>query len=265
MTDHTSESHSLESHLRATREKGRKLLVPYVTGGLDDEWLEVVRALAMAGADAIEVGIPFSDPVMDGPIIQAASVRALERGVTPESIISALTGADIDVPIVVMTYVNLIAHAGYRRMANRLAEAGVAGAILPDLPVDEAGEWLVESAAAGIDSVLLAAPTSSDARLELICANCRGFVYGVGLMGVTGVRSELSDSAKTIARRLKAVTDLPVLIGVGVSNTEQAVEISEIADGVVVGSALVRRLLDGEGSESAADFIGSIREALDKG
>jgi tryptophan synthase alpha chain len=202
---------------------------------------------------------------MDGPIIQAASVRALDRGATPDGIIAALKGAEIDIPIVVMTYVNLIAHAGYRRMANRLAEAGVSGAILPDLPVDEAEEWLAESGSAGVDSVLLAAPTSTDERLELICAHCKGFVYGVGLMGVTGVRDELAASATTIAKRLKAVTDIPVLVGVGVSTPEQACAISEVADGVVVGSALVRRLLDGVGPEGAAEFIGSIRTALDGG
>ena len=246
---------TLESHLRAVRESGRKLLVPYVTGGLGDEWLDVVRAIAAAGADAIEIGIPFSDPVMDGPVIQEASVRALARGVTPDGLIAELGRAEIAIPVVVMTYVNLIAHGGYRRMASRMAENGVGGAILPDLPVDEAGEWLAESAAAGIDSVLLAAPTSTDERLELICANSRGFVYGVGLMGVTGVRSELAASATAIAGRLKAITDLPVLVGVGVSNAEQAVEISSISDGVVVGSALVRRLLDGEGPEGA----GSVR------
>lgn len=258
-------AHPLEAHLRTARDAGRKLLVPYVTGGLDDEWIDVVRALAAAGADAIEVGIPFSDPVMDGPVIQAASVQAIARGATPEVILAALERADVEVPIVVMTYVNLIAHAGYRRMANRFAESGVTGAIVPDLPVDEAGEWLTESAAAGVDSVLLAAPTSTDARLELICANCRGFVYGVGLMGVTGERSELAGSAMTIAKRLKGVTDLPVLIGVGVSTPEQACTIAATSDGVVVGSALVRRLLDGAGPDGAGAFIGSIREALDRG
>jgi tryptophan synthase alpha chain len=256
---------SLDAHLRAVREKGRKILVPYVTGGLDDEWLEVVRALAGAGADAIEIGIPFSDPVMDGPVIQEASVRALERGTTPEGVISDLARADVDVPLVVMTYANVVAHAGYARMANRLADAGISGAILPDLPVDEATEWIDETAAAGVDAVLLAAPTSTDERLKLICTSSRGFVYGVGLMGVTGERSALDASAKTIARRLKALTDTPVLVGVGVSTPAQATEISEVSDGVIVGSALVRRLLDGEGVDGAAEFVASLRTALDEG
>ena len=253
----------LEHHLRQMRDRGRRLLVPYVTGGLDDEWLDVVRAVAAAGADAIEVGIPFSDPVMDGPVIQEASVRALERGTTPDSVLAELADAEVGVPLVVMTYVNLVARAGYRRLASRLAEAGVAGAILPDLPLDEAGEWLEESAAAGVDAVLLAAPTSSDARIAEICAASNGFVYAVGLMGVTGERTELASSATTIATRLKRVTDTPVLVGVGVSTPAQAREVADVADGAVVGSALVRRLLDGVGPDGAGEFVASLRSALD--
>jgi tryptophan synthase alpha chain len=236
--------------------------VPYVTGGLEG-WIDVLRACAAAGADAIEVGIPFSDPVMDGPVIQAASVRALEAGATPDGILAALTRAEVEIPIVVMTYVNLVAHNGFRRMAHQLARSGVSGAILPDLPVDEAGEWLADASMAGVATVLLAAPTSTDKRLELICSTSRGFVYAVGLMGVTGERSEVAASALTIAARVKAVTDMPVLVGVGVSTPDQACAVAEVADGVIVGSALVRRLLDGVGPEGAGEFIGSIRHALD--
>jgi tryptophan synthase alpha chain len=254
----------LESHLRSARQAGRKLVVPYVTGGLDEQWLDVMAALSGAGADAIEVGIPFSDPVMDGPVIQEASVRALARGTTPQTIIAELARAEVGVPIAVMTYVNLIAHAGYHRMANSLAAAKVAGAILPDLPLDEAAEWMAEAEAAGIDAVQLVAPTTTDDRLERICAASRGFVYAVGLLGVTGERNEVAASALVIAQRCRAVTDLPVLVGVGVSNADQAVSICEEADGVVVGSALIRRLLDGEGPDGAARFIGSIRSGLDK-
>jgi tryptophan synthase alpha chain len=254
----------LEAPLRAARDRGRKLVVPYVTGGLDPEWVDVVRALAAAGADAIEVGIPFSDPVMDGPVIQEASVRALVRGTTPMSVIAGLEHLEVAVPVAVMTYVNLVARAGYHRMAQTLSDAGVAGVILPDLPIDEAVEWMAEAEAAGLDAVQLVAPTTTDDRLERICSASRGFVYAVGLLGVTGERAELASSSLVIARRCLEVTDTPTLVGVGVSNAEQAVAICEVADGVVIGSALIRRLLDGEGPAGAGAFIGEIREALDR-
>ena len=253
----------LETPLRAARDRGRKLVVPYVTGGLDAAWTDVVQSLAVAGADAIEVGIPFSDPVMDGPVIQEASVRALERGTTPELIIAELARLEIGVPVAVMTYVNIFAHAGFHRMAQSLAKAHIAGAILPDLPVDEASEWMDEAEAAGIDAVQLVAPTTPDDRLAWICERARGFVYAVGLLGVTGERTQLASSASVIAARCKRVTDTPVLVGVGVSNADQAVAICEDADGVVIGSALVRRLLAGEGAKGAAAFVEEIRHGLD--
>ncbi len=253
----------LEQHLRERRDLGRKLIVPYVTGGLDDDWLDVIASLAGAGADAIEIGIPFSDPVMDGPVIQEASVRALERGTTPQSIIAELAHIQCGVPLVVMTYVNIFVRTGFHRMANTLKDAGVAGAILPDLPIDEAGEWIDAADAAGIDAVQLVAPTTPDERLSNICKASRGFVYAVGLLGVTGERSELANSALIIAQRCKRETTTPVLVGVGVSNPEQATAICSTADGVVIGSALIRRLLDGEGPEGSAKFIGEIRKALD--
>jgi tryptophan synthase alpha chain len=254
---------ALESHLRAQLAAGRKLLVPYVTGGLDDEWLDVVRAIAAAGADAVEIGIPFSDPVMDGPVIQAASQRALARGATPAGIISEAAGLDTGIPLAVMTYVNLAGHMGYRRFAAALADAGIAGAILPDLPLDELGPWAEAADGAGVETVLLAAPTTPDDRLRAICERSRGFVYGVSLMGVTGERSSLAEQAAEMGRRAKAVTDRPVLLGVGISTPEQAAEASRSADGVVVGSALVRRLVDGGGPDAAHAFVTELRAAID--
>ena len=253
----------LETALRAARDAGRKLLVPYITGGLDAAWPQVLEAVAAAGADAIEVGIPFSDPVMDGPVIQAASAQALAQGATPGGIIATLGGLTPGVPLAVMTYYNLVFHMGHRRFARSLVDAGVAGAILPDLPLDEIGEWARAADDAGVETVLLAAPTTPDARLVRICTRSRGFVYGVGLMGVTGERNALADSASIMARRLKAATDKPVLIGIGVSDAAQAAEASAVADGVVVGSALVRRLLEGGGPDGAAAFVAELRRGLD--
>jgi tryptophan synthase alpha chain len=253
----------LERVLRERRASGRKLLVPYVTGGYDDEWLDVVRAVAAAGADAVEVGLPFSDPVMDGPVIQEASVRALARGTTPSGIIAALAGADVGIPIAVMSYVNPIAHLGYRRAAMSLAASHIAGAIVPDLPLDEADEWRAEAAAAGVDAVQLVAPTTTDDRLVRICEAARGFVYAIGLLGVTGERGSVADSALLLAKRAKLITDTPVLVGVGISTPEQAVAVSAVADGVIVGSALMRRVLEGEGASGAAAFVQALRDGLD--
>lgn len=256
---------TIEARLRSARDAGRKLLVPYVTGGFPG-WAHAVEACAAAGADAIEVGIPFSDPVMDGPTIQAASERALAAGATPQGIVGDLGKLDAaDVPLVVMTYYNTVHRYGHERFARSLADAGVAGAIVPDLPYEEIGPWADAADAAGVETVLLAAPTGSDERLARICTRTRGWVYGVGLLGVTGERDELARSALDIARRLKAVTDKPVLIGIGVSNAAQAAEVASVADGVIVGSALMRRLLDGGGPEAAGAFVAELREGLDGG
>jgi tryptophan synthase alpha chain len=253
----------MESTLRATRATGRKLLVPYLTGGLDAGWCDVLRAIADAGADAVEIGIPFSDPVMDGPTIQEASARALARGVTPPSVLDDLRGLDAGVPLSVMTYGNIVHRVGRRRFTGELAEAGVSAAIIPDFPLEESEEWEAAAAESGIETTLLVAPVTPDDRLARICERSHGFVYAVGRMGITGERAAVASSAGVLAKRLKAATDKPVLVGFGVSTPEQAVEASAECDGVVVGSALVRVLLDGGGADAAAAFVSSLRAALD--
>jgi len=253
---------TLEAALRARRDAGGKSLVTYLTGGLGD-WQAMIRAAAAAGADAIEVGIPFSDPVMDGPVIQEADERALDAGATPNSILDGIATLDAGVPVAVMTYANLVFHYGWERFAERCAAVGVAGAILPDIPLEEVGEWCEAADRAGVETVLLAAPTAPDERLGRIVARTRGFVYAVGLLGVTGARESLAASALDIARRLKAVTDVPVLVGVGIGTPEQAAEVCEVADGVVVGSAIVRRMLDEGTPEAVGDLVAEFRAALD--
>lgn len=254
---------ALEATLRAARSDGRKLLVPYITGGLGTDWVDAVRAAVDAGADAVEIGIPFSDPVMDGPTIQRASDLALEAGATPLSVFSQLRGADIGAPMAFMTYYNLLHHMGLERFVAMAADSGLAGGIVPDVPLEEAGPWCEAADAVGLETVLLAAPTADDARLARITERARGFVYAVGLLGVTGVRDRLAASSKEIAGRLKALTDKPVLVGVGVGTPDQAAEVCEVADGVVVGSAVVQRLVDGEGPAGVAAFVGSVRAAID--
>ncbi len=256
---------ALEPWLRARRSAGRKLLVAYVMGGMCEDWVESVQAIAAAGADAVEIGIPFSDPMMDGPVIQQAGVHALDRGATPAQVIDDVAAAKLEVPVAVMTYYNIVFRAGHRRMAKSLRAAGIGAAIVPDLPLEELGQWAEAADAAEVATVLLVAPSTPPARVRRICARSRGFVYAVARMGVTGERETLGHETTDVVRRVQEVTDAPVCVGVGVSTPAQARAACEVADGVIVGSALVRRLLEGGGPDAAAEFVGELREALDVG
>ncbi|MEM9130988.1 MAG: tryptophan synthase subunit alpha [Actinomycetota bacterium] len=254
----------LEAHLRARRSEGRKLLLPYITGGYPvADWAELIDGLAAVGADAIEIGIPFSDPVMDGPTIQESSSLALEAGANPLSIMAQVAKTDPGIPLIAMTYYNICFRMGFERFASSLRESGICAAILPDLPLEEIGPWAEVADEVGVETVMLAAPTAPDERLPHIVERSRGFVYGVGLVGITGERSDLASSAVDMAARLKAVTDVPVLVGVGVSTPEQAAELSQVADGVIVGSAVIRRILDSGKIDDAISFVADIRAALD--
>jgi tryptophan synthase alpha chain len=252
---------ALDATLRSRRDAGRKLLVPYVTGGLHG-WQDAIRAAAASGADAVEVGIPFSDPVMDGPVIQEASERALRAGATPAGVVAAIRGLDAGIPVAVMCYYNTVFRAGHERFARMLADAGVTGAIVPDLPLEESAPWCAAADDAGVATVMLAAPTAPDSRLPRIAARARAFVYAVGLLGVTGERDALAGTAVALARRVRAVTDLPVLVGVGVSNAAQAREACTVADGVVQGASVVRRLME-SGPEAVGAYVAEVRGALD--
>lgn len=253
----------VEPHLRAVRRSGRKILVTYVTGGLGAGWVDTLEAMVASGADLVEIGIPYSDPVMDGPTIQEASTRALALGANPASILDAVGRVQVPVPLVAMTYYNVVFRAGHHRFARMLTDAGVLGAIIPDLPLEESGSWEADAEAAGVAPILLAAPVTPDDRLAELCRHTRGFVYGVNLMGVTGERSSVAASAGVLAKRLKAVTDKPVVMGFGISTPEQAVAAAAEADGVVVASALMRLLLDGAGPDVIGDAVRAIRRALD--
>ncbi len=216
-------------------------------GGMSDDWEQTLAAVVAAGADAVEVGIPFSDPMMDGPVIQDAALlrvaarRRAGRGDRRDRP-GRSTGPD--------RRDDVLQHCvpGRPQAHGPVAgRAGISGAILPDLPIEEIGPWAVEADAAGIDTVQLVAPSSPPERVERICSRARGFVYAVARMGVTGERSDLGSAAATVVERVRRYTDMPVCVGVGVSTPEQAAEVCQVADGVVVGSALVRRLLEGGG------------------
>ena len=256
----------LETHLRAVRSRGRKLLIPYVTGGITADWTSYVLAYQAAGADAIEVGLPFSDPLLDGPTIQAASGLALARGATVARILADLSGisAQVTVPIVVMACANLVVRRGLEPFCAAIRAAGVSGLIVPDMPLNEIAPLAAVAAAAGLDLVLLAAPSTSTQRLGEICDRSRGFVYTVSVMGVTGERPALAASAAPLANTLKELTDRPVVIGFGVSSAAQAAEAASFADGVVVASALMRRVLDGATPQQVGDALAEMREGLNE-
>jgi tryptophan synthase alpha chain len=181
----------------------------------------------------------------------------------PDQVLDVIARAEVTVPVAVMTYYNIVYRAGHKRMARSLVAAGVSGAIIPDLSLEELGPWAHEADAAGIETVLLVAPSSPEDRVGRICARAGGFVYAVSRMGVTGERAAIGAEARHVVERIRRHTDMPVCVGVGVSTPEQAAEVCEVADGVVVGSALVRRLLEGGGPEGAAEFVGSLRRAID--
>lgn len=251
----------LEAALRARRDAGGRAFVPYVTGGFPGVDAGLLQRLAAAGADAIEVGIPFSDPVMDGGVIQEASAEALRLGVRPADVLAAIGDAAIDVPVAVMTYVNPVYRHGIERFLDDAAAAGVAGLIVPDLPVDESAELGRAASARDVDAVLLAAPGTTAERLAEIGRRSRGFVYCVATYGVTGARDRLDGAAVAVVEALRPGTDLPLLVGVGIGTPSQAAEMCVFADGVVVGSALMAHVVDGDPDRAvhlARSFRGSI-------
>jgi tryptophan synthase alpha chain len=247
------------------REGVRKRLNPYLTGGITADWTDYLLAYQEAGADGIEIGLPFSDPVVDGSTIQEASDRALGRGATVAGILRDVAAVRdrVRVPLIAMTYANLVFRAGPVEFCRRLAEAGFGGLIVPDLPVDEASAVEEAARSCGLDLVLLVAPVTPDERLAEIVTRGGGFLYAVSVMGTTGERERLSESAGRLAARVRAITDRPVLIGFGISGPAQAAAAAHVADGVVVGAALMRRVLDGATPDDLRDDVAALRSALD--
>ena len=238
---------SIRTAFETAREQGRALLIGCMPAGFPtvEGSIAAMTAMIEAGVDVIELEIPYSDPVMDGPVIQRASDIALAGGVrTADALRIIETVAGTGAPVVTMTYWNPIEQYGVDAFARDLAAAGGTGLITPDLIPEEADEWLAASDAYGLDRTFLVAPSSTDRRLELTVAHCRGFVYATALMGVTGAREHTSASAPVLVERVRKVTELPVGVGLGVGNGAQAAEVAAYADAVIVGSALIRCLLD---------------------
>lgn len=235
--------------LARCREEGRAALIGYLPVGYPDvdTSIRAMVALVEAGADIVEVGVPYTDPVLDGPTIQHAASVALDGGVRVDDVFTAVRAiSDAGAPAMVMSYWNLVLHRGVEHFAADLAAAGGAGLITPDLIPDEAGDWITASDAHRLDRAFLVAPSSTPARLERVTSACRGFVYVASTMGVTGTRDHVGGAAEATVARTRTVTDLPLCVGLGVSNGDQASEVARFADGVIVGSALVRALGTGE-------------------
>ncbi len=253
-------------------ERGESAFIPYMTAGFPDEetFMEIIRALDTAGADIIEVGLPFSDPLADGPVIQASSQKALENGMTPDKTLKlvARAGRETDRPIVIMSYFNPILSMGLEEFARKAGEAGAAGVIIPDLPPEEAGEWLEAAGPHGLETIFMAAPTTPPARSRMIAAASRGFLYYVSLTGVTGSDFAVSGDLLESVKALKAVSPVPVAVGFGVAGTREAGPLAAVADGVIVGSALIREVLSApEGTDrvrAVAELAASIKGALGK-
>ncbi|MCS6710561.1 tryptophan synthase subunit alpha [Brachybacterium sp. EF45031] len=247
--------------LDRTRDEGRPALIGYLPAGFPDvrRCIDAAKVLVDEGVDILEIGLPYSDPVMDGPVIQAATEQSLAQGFRTRQVFDILEAlADTGAALLVMTYWNLVEAQGVEDFARRLADSGGAGLITPDLIPEEAGEWIAASDAHDLDRVFLVAPSSPRERLEHVVRHSRGFVYAASTMGVTGTRSSVSSAAEGLVERTRAAGAPHVAVGLGVSTADQAAEVGAYADGVIVGSAFVRALADGNGD--TADLARTARD-----
>ena len=260
MTPHSKAGTALD----AARAAGRTALVGYLPAGYPtiDESVEAAVQLGRNGADVIEIGLPYTDPVMDGPVIQDATTVALRNGFHTRDVFEVVHRITerTDAAVVVMTYWNLVDRMGVDEFARRLAEAGGAGLVTPDLVPEEAAEWFEASDRHGLDRVFLTAPSSSDERVALTVRSSRGFVYGVSVMGVTGARDQVSSAAESVVARAKAAGAERVCVGLGISRPEHVAEVGRYADGAIVGTALVKALRDG-----GPDAVGALARELATG
>ena len=246
----------------AARGQGRAALVAYLTAGYPDVATSraCIEAAVEAGADVIEVGLPFSDPMMDGPVIQRANQHVLDAGLGLADQLDLVASLDVAVPLLAMTYVTIVDRRGWERFASEAAHAGLSGVILPDLPAPEAGPWLRAAGEQGLATVFLASSVSSDTRLDEIAAVSSGFVYATGLLGVTGVKAVAQDEAQRLVARLRERTTTPVAVGIGVKDRASAAAVAAYADGVIVGSSIVRAMGEGDPARAPARVADLVRE-----
>jgi len=257
---------AVETVLGAARAAGRPSLVGYVTGGIRAGWTDLLAAMIGSGADAVEIGLPFSDPMLDGPVIQRASEAALARGASPDRILAELRAAGPwPVPLIAMSYANLAFRPGLPGYCAGLAAAGFSGTIIPDLPVAEADGYLTAAGQAGLDATLMVTPATPAAQRRVIAARTRGFLYVMSVMATTGTTAEQQDPGRwALAARNRAGSPArPVLIGFGIDTPARAAAAARHADGVIVASALMRRVLDGATAAEVGRAVGELRAAVD--
>ena len=257
----------LDQLFTKTRSENRAALIAYIPAGYPTQegCKAVIDAFADAGVDAIEIGFPYSDPVMDGPTIQAAAVTSLENGTGAAEVFQALATASAQVPAVVMTYWNPIEKYGAAKFAQAIADNGGSGVITPDLTIEESDEWRAAVKTSSINPIYVVAPSTKPERLIKVTDQCGGFIYAASLMGVTGARSGISSGAGELVARLRKVSDKPISVGLGVSNREQAKEVAAFADGVIVGSAFIKAIQDAPDEASGLAAVAHLASELAKG
>lgn len=250
------------------RAENRAALIAYIPAGFPsiEGCKKVIKAFVDGGVDAIEIGFPYSDPVMDGPTIQAAADQSLAQGTGAREVFEALkTASDYGVASVVMTYWNPIEKYGVEKFAQAIVDNGGSGVITPDLTIEESGSWRSAVAKTGINPIYVVAPSTTNERLPLVTSQCGGFVYAASLMGVTGARTTVSSGAPDLVARIRTTTGLPVSVGLGVSTREQAKGVAAYADGVIVGSAFIKAILDAPDEESGLTAVRNLAAELAKG
>lgn len=261
-------SNSLRQMFDKARIENRAALIGYLPAGFPNQGdsIKVIKNMVAGGVDAIEVGFPYSDPVMDGPVIQAASEQAIKNGAGVNQVFELLQAtAQLDVPAMVMSYWSPIEKYGCANFAQMVSKVGGSGVITPDLTLEESSEWRQESQKNSIDNIYVVAPSTTDERLKKVCENCSGFVYAASLMGVTGARDAVSGNAKSLVERIRKVTTTPVAVGLGVSSKGQAKEVAQYADGVIVGSAFIKIIQEHGSGRKGLKQIKQLAHSLSEG